>query len=487
MTPHSLGRRDFLRLGGAGLAVGVSGISSRAQTETTLAPYLADVDGDGLLGAGDIQLMTQALSTNRGFGLVPNMGFDHRADVFGRGAVGQAEIDAVVRAVQSADPVALRINPRPVTVAWHYGWYDQIRRPLLQQTVRYLMGDYLSNDAIVETGFNALKNEFGITVDALSWIPNRITPTILANYRAGYFGASNAETRHVALLYESILALPSVGGRVDFRSPAVDETLAEDFAAMAETMVEARDRYPTRVFLLDGRPVIFVFASHSWGLNPRDGGEFLRMATVVGQAREAFNQVYGELPYLVGEELLPLASTATPSPDRISRASVFDAVYTYHAANLKTSATPFEMNEAYGRLQRLRLERAAQAIRGLRNRFSSERVLMIPSLAGGFAKHGLPIVNTTRSALADHFKLLTRFNDEVYLPTEWPSAVGSAKLPAPIYTLGSWNEEYEGHAVFPAQFNLALKDSEQFGFDFAMAIKEAFGWNHYAERAIDTR
>ena len=487
MTPHSLGRRDFLRLGGAGLAVGVSGISSRAQTETTLAPYLADGDGDGLLGAGDIQLMTQALSTNRGFGLVPNMGFDHRADVFGRGAVGQAEIDAVVRAVQSADPVALRINPRPVTVAWHYGWYDQIRRPLLQQTVRYLTGDYLSNDAIVETGFNALKNEFGITVDALSWIPNRITPTILANYRAGYFGASNAETRHVALLYESILALPSVGGRVDFRSSAVDGTLAKDFAAMAETMVEARDRYPTRVFLLDGRPVIFVFASHSWGLNPRDGGEFLRMATVVGQAREAFNQVYGELPYLVGEELLPLASTATPSPDRISRASVFDAVYTYHAANLKTSATPFEMNEAYGRLQRLRLERAAQAIRGLRNRFSSERVLMIPSLAGGFAKHGLPIVNTTRSALADHFKLLTRFNDEVYLPTEWPSAVGSAKLPAPIYTLGSWNEEYEGHAVFPAQFNLALKDSEQFGFDFAMAIKEAFGWTHYAERAIDTR
>ena len=101
MTPRSLGRRDFLRLGGAGLAVGVSGGSAHAQTETTLAPYLADVDGDGLLGAGDIQLMSQALFTNRGFDLVPNTGFDHRADVFGRGEVGQIEVDAVTKIVKT--------------------------------------------------------------------------------------------------------------------------------------------------------------------------------------------------------------------------------------------------------------------------------------------------------------------------------------------------------------------------------------------------
>ena len=62
--------------------------------------------------------------------------------------------------------------------------------------------------------------------------------------------------------------------------------------------------------------------------------------------------------------------------------------------------------------------------------------------------------------------------------------IGTAALPAPVYTVGSWNEEYEGHAVFPAQFNLALSETEQAGFDFVMALKEAFGWNHYAERAL---
>ena len=67
---------------------------------------------------------------------------------------------------------------------------------------------------------------------------------------------------------------------------------------------------------------------------------------------------------------------------------------------------------------------------------------------------------------------------------EWPGVVGTTILPAPIYTVGSWNEEYEGHAVLPAQFNLALRDSEQGGFDIGMALKQVFGWNHYAKRAI---
>ena len=121
---------------------------------------------------------------------------------------------------------------------------------------------------------------------------------------------------------------------------------------------------------------------------------------------------------------------------------------------------------------------------GLRSRFTGYRLLIIPSLAGGFAKHGLPILTTTRQAYADFVKLLTRFHAETYLPQEWPGAVGTTALPAPIYTVGSWNEEFEGHAVFPAQFNLALTASQQGGFDFAMALKEVFGWNHYAERAI---
>ena len=375
-------------------------------------------------------------------------------------------------------------DPRPITVAWHYGWYDRVRRPLLHQTVRYLGGDYLSNDPLVEEGFNRLKNEFGITVDAISWIPSRVTSTILSNFRAGYFSASNAATRYVALLYENTLALPAIGGRTDFRSPVVRDLLVDDFGAMARTLIEARDHYPTRVFLLDGRPVVFIFGSHSWGVNPDDDEEFEQMALAVGRARQTFNAVYGAFPYLVGDELLQLASTASPPPDRVNRAVNFDAIYAYHAANLKPGATPFAMNEAYGALQRLRLVRATAAVRGLRNRFTDSPLLIIPSLAGGFAKHGLPILSTIRQAYADFVKLLTRFHAGTYIPQEWSGAVGTAVLPAPIYTVGSWNEEFEGHAVFPAQFNLSLSTTVQHGFDFVLALKQVFGWNHYAERTI---
>jgi hypothetical protein len=457
----------------------------RAQTTdaAALAPYLADVDGDGVIGIGDAGVMQQAVLTSRGFGIEPNSGFDIRADVFGRGVIGQDAVDAVSRTVTTTALLSQPVR-RPITVGWHYGWHDHIRRPLLEQTVRYIGGDYLSNDPVVETQFNGLKNEFGITVDALSWIPRRLTPTILPNYQTGYFAAENAATRYVALLYEAVLALPTVGGRVDFHSAEVRATLVEDFAAMAQTLVEARDEYPTRVFLLDGRPVVFIFASHAFGRNPADVVEFEQMTTVVTQALEAFRRVYGEVPYLVGDELLQLASTQAPSPDRLTRGALFDAIYSYHAANLKINAAPFSLNEAYGALQRLRLERATKATRGLTSRFTNQQVLIIPSLAGGFAKHGLPALTTTRQAFANYLKLLIRYYEEVYLPQEWPGALGTSALPAPIYSIGSWNEEYEGHAVLPAQFNLALTDSEQQGFDFAMALKEAFGWNHYAERAI---
>ena len=485
MTGSSLGRRSLLRVGTLGLA-GAMRTGLRAQTSAgvTLPAYVADVDGDGQLGAADTQLMRGALFTSRGFAIEPNTGYDYRADVFGRAGIDQDAVDAVSRTIGLlGDGVPVR-DPRPITVAWHYGWYDRVRRPLLQQTVRYLGGDYLSNDPLVEEEFNRLKNEFGITVDAISWIPPRVTPTILPNYRAGYFAASNAATRHVALLYESTLSLPVTGGRVDFRQQEVAKLLLADFDAMARTLVTARDQHPIRVFQLGGRPVIFLFGSHSWGLNADDKVEFSRIADVVGEARDVFKVVYGAFPYLVGDELLSLASTASPPPDRVSRAVNFDAIYAYHAANLKSSATPFAIDEAYSALQRLRLVRATAAVRRLRNRFTTNRLLIVPSLAGGFAKHGLPILSTTRQAYADFLKLLTRFHVQTYLRQEWPGAVGTPALPAPIYTVGSWNEEFEGHAVFPARFNLALTDSRQGGFDFAMALKQVFGWNHYAERAI---
>ena len=206
------------------------GVGLRAQTPAgvILPPYLADVDGNGHLGASDTELMRRTLLTSRGFALTPNTGYDYRADVFGRARVDQESVDAVSRTIDRLGNV-VSSTPRPITVAWHYGWYDKVQRPLLLQTVRYLGGDYLSNDPLVEEGFNRLKNELGITVDALSWMPPRVNRTILSNYRAGYFAASNSATRYVALLYEGVLALPAVGGRVDFRSRQVGDLMVSDF------------------------------------------------------------------------------------------------------------------------------------------------------------------------------------------------------------------------------------------------------------------
>ena len=486
MTAEFLDRRSFLRVGTLGLTGAMEG-RLRAQTleETILSPYIADVNGDGQLDALDKQLMQHARFASRGFLLEPSEGFDYRADVLARGEVDELSVDAVLRTIDSLGPRALANDPRPITVAWHYGWHHRLTRAPPQQTVRYLGGDYLSNDPSVEETFNRLKNEFGITVDAVSWIPARMdTSSLLSNYRAGYFAASNAATRHVALLYENTEALPGFGGRIDFRSPEIHKLLVSDFEGMARTLVEARDLYPTRVFLLSGRPVIFIFGSHTWGLTTTDVIEFDRMTTAIDEARQAFNAVYGSFPYLVGEELLQMASSQIPSPDRVNRTINFDAIFSYHAANLKPTAPSFAVNMAYTAFQTVRLSHAATAIRGLRNRFTGSKLLLIPSLAGGFAKEGMPILRTSKEDYVNFMKALVLFYADSYLPEEWPGAVGSSSIPAPVYTVGSWNEEFEGHAVFPAQFNFAFAGTRYDGFDFVLALKEVFGWNHYAERSI---
>ena len=484
MQARNLDRRSFL-CAGATAMVGLGAFGAgRAQEPELLRSYLADLDGNGVVDAADLEIARQATLTGRGYRIMPNAGYDFRVDVFGRGEVDQASVDAVAAAVTASAAGDLWVEPRPITIAWHYSWYDLLQRPLLEQTVRYLGGDYLSNNPAIEAEFNDLKNEFGVTVDAVSWIPPRVTPTILPNIDEGYFSATNLATRYLALLYENTIALPLTGGRIDFRDVQVGQLLTADFVAMAETFVDARDRYPSRVFLLDGRPVIFIFGSHSWGLNATDEFEFNRMADVVGIARDEFARVYGTQPYLVGDELLSIASTTEPPSHRVSRTRNFDAVFSYHAANLKVEAEAFEMNEAYAALQRSRLVRASKAIRGLRSRHSGSRILIIPSLAGGFAKHALPILSASRAAYADYLSLLTRYHEESYLVEQWTGAVGTAAIPAPIYSVGSWNEEFEGHCVFPSSFNLALADEVQGGFDWGLALRQRFGWNHYAFRDI---
>ena len=450
-----------------------------------LPPHVADIDGDGQLGPVDEQLAQTALFSHRGFNLAPAPSFDHRADVFGRGVVDSLVLDSVTHSINTHGAEATIATGRPITIAWHYAWYNTLERPTGSQTVRFKGGNYLSDDPEVETVFNDLKNEFGVTVDALSWIPRRFNKDNQDNYRSGFLKAPNVDTRHVALLYESTIALPVRSGRVDFQSPPVQFFIREDFAEMARFFAEVRDESPARVFTLDGRPVVFIFGSHTWGLFPVRSQRFQEVDRLLIEVREIFRDIYGTYPYLVGEEIV-LSSRGRFADDRLRRTLNFDAIYIYHhASNLKPGvpATLF-ITQPYLDNQLNILAKTYTALSNLRNRFTGQRVLIMPNLAPGFAKPGMPTLQIDRSDYTDFMKLIQQFHLKEYIFRYWGLALGSALLPAPIYITGSWNEEFEGHAIFPADFNLALSDVVQQGFDMCMAIKEAFGWNHYAQREI---
>lgn len=482
-------RRRFLATAGAAVAgATAAGSPLRAQEEALLLqPYVTDVDGNGRIDAEDERLVESAAFAQRGFDLVPAPGFDQRADVFGRAAVDAHTVDSVRRSVVQYGNTALTLPPRPITVAWHYGWYKSLQRPPGLQTVRFKGGNYLSSDPATETLFHDLKNEFGIAVDALSWIParDRDNSRNQDNYRRGFFRAPNVASRHVCLLYENTIALPGFGGRIDVRSTEVRSLIRADFAAMARDLVEVRDRTPARVFTLDERPVIFIFGTHAWGLLPNHTSTLLPYVdTMVDEIRETFGNVYGASPYLVGEELF-VSPTGDFSPDREVRAVNFDAVYLYHHAVFKKlTETTLPATGAYTHNQITILRLCYAALEELRNRHTGRPILVIPNLAPGFAKPGHPTLTFDRALYADFMKAIKHVHTHEHIRTNWSDALRTSLLPAPVYVVGSWNEEFEGHAVFPFDFNLSVSEVAQHGLDMAMAIKQVFGWNHYATRDI---
>lgn len=482
-----LSRRKFLRTTAASLAAGaVSGSIQGQEPPLLLAPYVTDVDGSGAINAVDEEIVSTALHAQRGFGLRPRFGFDYRADVLGRAAVDPLVVDSVSHSVQQYTGSHEPPPRRPVTIAWHYGWYNSLDRPPGTQTVRFKGGNYRSFDPEVETTFNDLKNEFGVTVDALSWIPRHANNNNNSNYYKGYLQASNADTRHACLLYESTLALPIAGGRINFNADNVQLRLSLDFAEMARFLVRVRDDSPARIFELHGRPVVFIFGTHIWGRLPLIWPDTTVMEMAIGDALASFEEIYGAVPYLVGEEM-QLSSTGEFSEDRRIRSQFFDAIYIYHhASNVKRGGEPrLRMSPAYIRNQVTILRNTYVDIAATRNRFTGGRLLVIPSLAAGFAKPGHPILEIDRAGYADFMKLVKGVHMEGHILKQWSADLGEAALPTPVYSVGSWNEEFEGHCVFPFDFNLAVPNVEQHGFDSAMALKEVFGWNHYALRDID--
>ena len=492
--PPRPSRRRFLRTGA--LALGEWSVSRRrtlldAQSpDPVLLPtFVADADGNGRLGPADERLVQDALFTRRGFGLTPLPGFDVRADIFGRGVVEKIAVDSVRHTVAAQTAGWVQAEPRPITVAWHYGWYNVLTRPSGTQTVRFKGGNYTSRDPEVETLFNNQKNEFGITVDALSWIPKRSNNNLLNNYRLGLLSTPNLGTRYLALLYESTIALALRGGRIDFSNPLVAMLLREDFEQMARFLAEARDQSGGRIFTLDGRPVVFIFGSHTWGLFPVESTQFGALEIALDVAREAFRNRFGSVPFLVGEEM-SLSSDGALSEDRARRVTSFDATYIYHHAPLKPlSAAPgldatLFLTPRYMEHQIGILQHNFRVVDTIRNRYTGNSVLVIPNLAPGFAKPGLPVLKMGRRDYANFMQEIHQAHLGLLAQGPWSQILRTALLPAPIYIVGSWNEEFEGHAVFPASFNLSLSTVRQRGFDLAMAIKETFGWNHFAEREI---
>ena len=293
---------------------------------TLLPPYVADVDGSGTINASDREIVSTALYAQRGFGLTPRPGFDYRADVFGRAVVEPLVVDSVTHTIQRYGESTMPTSRRPITIAWHYGWYNTLDRPPGSQTVRFKGGNYLSADPEVETTFHDLKNEFGVTVDALSWIPRRLTTGNNRNYFRGFLQAPNVATRHVCLLYEDTLVLPTTGGRISFLAPTVQSSFRDDFVAMARFLKDVLRVSPARIFALDGRPVVFIFGTHTWGQLPLSPNEASAMQTTIAGARQDFADVYGEFPYLVGEEI-QLSSTGQFSAT-VARAAISSTPFT---------------------------------------------------------------------------------------------------------------------------------------------------------------
>lgn len=471
-----LSRRAFARR--AGRLVG-AGLASAALPSTLayavgredlprLLPQLLDLDGDAFVSALDEKLLQRALGARRGWELRPAAGYDFRADLLARGRVSARDLE-VFRALreQLETPAVAR---RAVTVAWHYTWYGGIRRT--DQTAEFLGGNYRSADSDNEALFNELKNEFGINVDAVSWISPRVDGGPLRYMRRGYLRAPNVRTRQVALLYESVINLDSQGRRTNFASVQTRGNLVGDFAAMGSFLRRRVRDAGVPVFELDGRPVIFLYASHNWVDDLESNFQFDALDQAIVDAIAAFQAAYGKPPYLVGEEML-LAPGDEFGRDRQRRSRNFDALFVYHHASAPDNIKGGQgvLGAAYLRQQQRLLQRTILESSVVINRFSGQPLLLIPSLAPGFAKVGHPTLIASRRQYEDFLWGTIDFLEARYYP------LVENRYPVPVYTVGSWNEEFEGHTLFPFRTNLSVPDPRHFGFDIALALRRVFGWN----------
>lgn len=483
-APHSSGagtrasrrggtRRSFIENGARALGL-LAAVppwwqhAPRTATATAWGWHL-DANGDGVLDDADRQIVHAALDRRRGPRIRPQPGWDFRADLLAHGRVADSQLRALSTTLGASLP------PRPMVTCWHYGWYGPGRRSGEQATVRYLGGNYRSRSRRVEEDFNRLKEEFGISADLLSWIDK---PEILSAYEAGYRRASNRSRRRAGLLYESNINLGTTG-RIDFdpAAPYADK-LVRDFSQMGRWLGNSTGP----LLRIDSRPVIYLFGSHTFGTThsnlPHVGRALIR-------ARDAFRQAFGSLPYLIGDESL-FAGDREPGVDRLYRARFFDAISRYHhydETQIRSigDGAVVRLDRAHRRRLVDLERRTMRGFASVRNRFTDAPVVVVPSSAAGFAKHRLPTVAASRDDYAALLRDMQRITDE-HLAANNRGRVRQGGPAAPLVLVGSWNEEFEGHALMPASSNRAVAGRSHDGFDWLYAIKSLYGWNHWAGR-----
>lgn len=453
----------------AALALAAPRISYARPAHDTRFPWPFDIDGDGIISANDRQLLAAAAHMVRDSRTRPRGEWDARLDFLGRGTVSAERLAQFDRL---APALGTRLPPRPVIACWHYGWYGPGRRRREIPTVRYIDGTYLSTDRRVEETFNTVKEEFGIDADILSWIDNR---NLLRAYGSGYLSAANRDRRRFGLLYESQINL-DISGRVSLArsKPHVGKFL-KDFRRMGQWLAEAVGNDGPGLLRVDGRPLIYLFGSHTFGPRDRDlpavGAALLR-------AREEFAEAFGAYPYLVGDESI-FPGDSEVALNRRYRARFFDAVTRYHhydARHVRALGNDgtVRMDAAY-RDRIVRLERRnMEGFASVTNRYTDDPVLVIPSSAAGFAKGGLPSLRASRQ---DYVGMLEAMQDltDGHLELRHRERLHTARLAAPLVFVGSWNEEFEGHALMPSAQNRALADRQHDGFDWLYAIKSRYG------------
>lgn len=441
-------------------------------------PWPYDVDGDGRLGDGDRAAIGAALGRRRGSDLAAAPGWTPAADFL---AVGSIESDHLAAWDRVAAAVREPLPPRPVLVCFHYGWYRGRARRGGTPTVRYRGGSYASASRGTEEEFHRLKSEFGIDADLLSWIDR---PTIRHAYERGYLAAENLHLRRFGLLYETVINLGS-GVRMPFASPAdTGARLVDGFRRMADWAAHAVRERGARPLTVDGRPVVYIFASHLFG-STRD--DLPAVGQALAGARSAFADVYGAPPYLIGDES-PFPDDPGVAFDRAYRALWFDAVTRYHhyderQARRLASAQGGALRLDAGHRARLVANeaRAVAGFRGVHNEHTGAPVLVVPSSAAGFAKTGMPPLRASESDYRELLAAMLQLTDE-HLARDHGDRLGTPALPAPLVMVGSWNEEFEGHALMPAAANHALVDSGRHGFEWLYAIKGLYGTTHRPPR-----